>query len=198
MKIIGVTGSSGSGKSTVCKILEEKYGAKIIDADKIAKKLSKKGTMYMKSIVEYFGPDIVTKSGALNRKKLADIIYEDDEKREKLNKFTFIYVVDEIKNNINQLTKNELIVIDAPLLFESDLDKVCDFVIGVVAKEEKKIQRICQRDNISEEDALKRLAVQCKDEYLEENADYIIENNSNVSKIEKELEKMGKKEKMLK
>ncbi len=192
MKIIGVTGNSGSGKSTICNILKEEYNAEIIDADEVAKKLSKKGTMYMKSIVEYFGPDVVTKSGSLNRKKLANIIYEDDKKREKLNKFTFIYVVDEIKSNINKLNSAKLIVIDAPLLFESDLDKICDFVIGVIAEEQTKIERICKRDKIEEEIAKKRLAVQSQDKFIIENSDYIIENNKDINKIKKELEKIMK------
>ena len=77
MKIIGVTGSSGAGKDTLCEILENKYEAEIVDADKIAKELSKKGTMYLQSIVESFGSGIVDRKGELNRKKLASIIYED-------------------------------------------------------------------------------------------------------------------------
>ena len=78
MKIIGVTGSSGAGKDTLCEILENKYNAEIVDADKIARELSKKGTMYLQSIVESFGSGIVDRKGELNRKKLASIIYEDD------------------------------------------------------------------------------------------------------------------------
>ena len=105
MKIIGVTGSSGAGKDTLCEILENKYNAEIVDADKIARELSKKGTMYLQSIVESFGSGIVDRKGELNRKKLASIIYEDDKKREELNKLTFIYVVDEIKKRINKIKK---------------------------------------------------------------------------------------------
>lgn len=155
MKIIGITGSSGAGKTTICGILNKKYSAYIIDADEIARKLSKKGSMYLDSIVEYFGTDILDNSGELKRKELADIIYNDDEKRERLNNITFMYVVKEIKNNINKLKDKELIVIDAPLLFESNLDKICDIVIGVIASKEDKIKRICNRDNISEETARK-------------------------------------------
>ena len=105
MKIIGVTGSSGAGKDTLCEILENKYNAEIVDADKIAKELSKKGTMYLKSIVDCFGSKIVNRQGELNRKKLASIIFEDEKKREELNKLTFIYVVDEIKRRISKLFK---------------------------------------------------------------------------------------------
>ena len=84
MKIIGVTGSSGAGKTEACKIIVKNNDAEIIDADEVAKKLSKKGTMYLNSIIDSFGEDIVYKNGALNRKKLANMIYEDDKKREQL------------------------------------------------------------------------------------------------------------------
>ena len=97
MKIIGVAGNSGAGKTTVCNILKEKYAAHIIDADEIAKKLSKKGTMYLQSIVEYFGHDIIDNRGELKRKELANLIYENEEKRNGLNELTFNYVVREIK-----------------------------------------------------------------------------------------------------
>lgn len=190
MKIIGITGSSGAGKTTICSILKQKYAADIIDADKIAKQLSKKGTMYLKSIVDYFGADIVNQKGELKRKELANIIYEDNEKREHLNKLTFIYVVDKIKKDINKLKNKELIVIDAPLLFESKLDQVCNLVIGVIAKEEDKIQRICNRDNIDEEIAQKRLYIQKNDKYIIENADYIIYNDSDIKNLEKEIERI--------
>ena len=81
MKIIGITGSSGAGKTTICKILKQKYEAFIIDADEIARQLSKKGTMYLNAIIEYFGKNIVDSNGELKRKDLANEIYQNDEKR---------------------------------------------------------------------------------------------------------------------
>lgn len=187
MKLIGVTGTSGSGKSTVCHILEERYGAEIMDADKVAKELSRKGSFYMRSIVQYFGEDILNKEGQLNRKKLAGMIYEDENKREKLNRLTFTYVVDEIKKRIGKINQKKIIVIDAPLLFESGLNTICDFVIAIIAKEEIKIDRICKRDSISIEEAKKRLAVQQTDEFFKDNADYVIKNEQGIEQIEKEL-----------
>lgn len=190
MKIIGVTGSSGAGKTTICTILEKKYLAHVIDADKVAKRLTKKGTMYLNSIVDYFGIGILDSTGELKRKELATIIYEDEEKRSALNNLTFTYVVNEIKENINKLQDRELIVIDAPLLYESNLDKICDLVIGVVAKEEDKIDRICLRDDISEEMAKKRLSIQLNDDYIKNRADYIIVNNGNIEELEDEIKKI--------
>ena len=186
MKIIGVTGSSGAGKDTLCEILENKYNAEIVDADKIARELSKKGTMYLQSIVESFGSGIVDRKGELNRKKLASIIYEDDKKREKLNKLTFIYVVDEIKKRINKI-KKKIIVVNAPLLFESNLDQVCDFVIAIIAERNVQIERIMKRDNIKADEAEKRLNMQNTDEFYIENADFIIHNKGDIKDIEKQL-----------
>lgn len=186
MKIIGVTGSSGAGKDTLCEILENKYNAEIVDADKIARELSKKRTMYLQSIVESFGSGIVDRKGELNRKKLASIIYEDDKKREELNKLTFIYVVDEIKKRINKI-KKKIIVVNAPLLFESNLDQVCDFVIAIIAERKVQIKRIMKRDNIQEDEAEKRLNMQNTDDFYIENADYIIHNKGDIKDIEKQL-----------
>ena len=186
MKIIGVTGSSGAGKDTLCEILENKYNAEIVDADKIARELSKKGTMYLQTIVASFGTGIVDRKGELTRKKLASIIYEDDKKREELNKLTFIYVVDEIKKRINKI-KKKIIVVNAPLLFESNLDQVCDFVIAIIAERNVQIERIMKRDNIKADEAEKRLNMQNTDEFYIENADYIIHNKGDIKDIEKQL-----------
>lgn len=187
MKLIGLTGTSGAGKSTVSKILQEEYGAEIIDADKVAKQLTKKGTLYTKSIIRSFGDEILDWQGELNRKKLANIIYEDEKKREQLNQLTFIYVVDEIKRQINTLHHKKIIVIDAPLLFESKLNQICDFVIAVIAKEERKIERICNRDGISREDAICRLRAQKTDEFFKENCDYILNNQEEIEDLKEQI-----------
>ena len=189
MKIIGVTGSSGAGKDTLCEILENKYNAEIVDADKIARKLSKKGTMYLKSIIDCFGSNIINRQGELNRKKLASIIFEDEKKREELNRLTFIYVVDEIKRQINKL-KKDIIVVNAPLLFESNLNQICDFVIAIIADKDVQIERIMKRDGLSKEEAEKRINMQNTNEFFEENADYIIYNKESLKDIEKQLKKI--------
>lgn len=153
-----------------------------------------KGSIYLNSIVEYFGTDILDDNGELKRKELANLIYDDKEKRNTLNKLTFTYVVKEIKDNINRLKDKELIVIDAPLLYESNLDKVCDIVIGVIANEEEKIQRICERDNISIEVAKKRLNIQLSNNFIKDRADYVIFNDRGLEHLETEISKIGLKQ----
>lgn len=189
MKIIGITGSSGAGKDTVCEIIEKKYNAEIIDADKIAKELSKKGTVYLNSIVNCFGTEIIDKKGELNRKKLADIIFEDEQKREELNKLTFIHVVDEIQKRINNI-KKKIIIVNAPLLFESNLNKICDYVIAIIADKDKQIIRVMNRDNITKEEAERRINAQNTNEFFVDNADYVIYNNENLENIEEQLAKI--------
>lgn len=191
MKIIGITGSSGSGKTTVSQLLKEKYDAELINADEVAKELSSGKTMYVKSILNDFGTQIMTKAGKINRKKLAKIIFEDDEKREKLNRLTFIYVVDEIKSRISAVHHKSMILLDAPLLYESGLDQICDIVIGVISQKEEKINRLKKRDHLSQEEAQKRLQAQITNEMIEENADYVIRNNGDLEQLQKQLERMN-------
>ena len=191
--IIGITGSSGAGKSTICETLKENYKVKIINADKIAKKLSKKGTSYIIDIIKKFGKDIVNEEGELKRKKLAEIIYSDPKKREELNSCTFKYIKKEIEKEIKKINEDTIAVIDAPLLFESELNKICDKVIGVISRKELQIERIVARDNIDYEQAEKRLAAQKTNEFYIKNCDDIIENNNNLVNIEKIIQDIMKK-----
>ena len=189
--IIGITGSSGAGKSTVCEILEAYYKVTIINADKVARKLSKRGTNYVIDIISKFGKSIVDENGELKRRKLAEIIYNDSKKREELNKCTFKYIKKEIERQIKK-AQADTIIIDAPLLFESELNKICDKVIGVISNRELQIERIVARDDIDYEDAEKRLNAQQTNEFYMNKCDAIIENNNNLKSIKENVEKIAK------
>lgn len=193
MKVIGVTGSSGSGKTTLSKILNERSEVRVIDADRVVKELSVPGTEYLNSIKETFGKDVFLNDGNLNRKELARKIYNDNSSREKLNELTFNYIVKEIISRIEKVKEEEIrfTIIDAPLLFESGLDKCCDYVIALVADEELKIRRICKRDNIDEETAKSRLNIQNDDKYYTEKSDFVIYNKENFD-LKMEVEKIFK------
>ena len=190
--IIGITGSSGSGKSTICKMLAKDYNVKVINADKIAKKLSQKGSSYIIDIIKTSGKDIVNEDGELKRKKLAEIIYSNSQKREALNKCTFKYIKAEINKQIKKVKDNTTILIDAPLLFEAELDKICDKVIGVISDKELQVERIVARDNISYEQAEKRLAAQKSNEFYIKKCDMIIKNDNYID-IEKSIEQIANK-----
>lgn len=203
--IIGITGSSGAGKSTVSEVLKEKYNAKIINADEIAKKLSKKGTKYLKDIERQFGGEILTENGELNREKLANLIYNSHEKRKLLNQCTFVHIKREIEKQIQegrklktnrenskeQETNKKLIIIDAPLLLEANLEAICDITIAVISEDrELQITRIVQRDNINKEQAIIRLNAQEMNEFYIEKCDYVIKNNDEIEDIKYQLKKI--------
>lgn len=176
MKVIGITGSSGSGKSTATAILEEELKAEVINADVVVKELQTQGTEYFEKIVELFGETIIDERGFLNRKKLADIVFNDNTKKEKLDNLTYKYVVEEIKCKVNT-ANTEYVIIDAPLLIESKLNKICNIVIAIVSEKEEQIKRICKRDNLEENEAKLRLRSQKDNEFYKKYADYIVENN---------------------
>ena len=180
--VIGVTGNSGSGKSEISKILSNKINAKIIDADKVVKELYTPGQEYYNKILELFGNKVLEKNNKLNRNKIAEIIYNNESEREKLNNLTHKYVVDEIKKRVKK-EKNINIIIDAPLLFESKLDEICDITVAVLAEKSLKINRICTRDNIEQKIAISRLAIQKEDSYYQKKADYIVTNNGKKDEI---------------
>ena len=146
--IIGITGSSGAGKSTVCEMIEKTYNSKTITADKIARKLSEKGTEYLNEIIQRFGNNVLTENGDLNRRKLANIIYSSKQKRQELNQITFKYIKKEIEKEIKN-SNNKIITIDAPLLIEADMKKLCDTTIAVDSEDKEiQIHRIIERDKI--------------------------------------------------
>ncbi len=190
--VIGITGNSGTGKTEISKLLAKKIEAEIINADEVAKEMSKKGQEYYTEVIKIFGEDFVEENG-LNRKRIAEIIYKNSEQREALNKLTFTYVVDEIEKRVKN-AKSKNIIIDAPLLFESNLDKICKITIAVLANEETKLKRISTRDKIDETIAQARINIQKNDEFYIEKADYIIKNNGQIDEINLEeiCTKIGK------
>ena len=176
--IIGITGNSGTGKTTICNEIAKQYKGKtnIIDADEISKELLTPGNEYFKEVLNLFGIEVLNMEKTIDRKKLANIIFNDSKKREQLDKLTFKFVGEETKKRLIE-NKEILNIIDAPLLIESDLYKLCDIVISIISDKDSKIQRICKRDNIDKKIATLRINSQKEDEFFIKNSDYIIINN---------------------
>ena len=194
MKIIGITGSSGSGKSTISKIVADELNGKLIVADDVVKRMQQPGTNYFIDIISLVGEEYLDDKGNLNRKKLATLIFRDNEKREGLNNLTNKYVVEEIKKEVKN-SSCDYVIIDVPLLLESDLDKLCNLIIGVIAKKSIKIKRICKRDNITKKEAKERLKVQPKNSFYKSNIENIVVNNGGehdklVGRIREILQKL--------
>lgn len=193
MKILGITGPSGSGKTTLCGIIKDNYNAAIIDADQVARDLtSNTESRYFKEMIKLFGQDVLKSDGSLNRKKVAKIIYTTKSKRQELNKITFKYVVEEINKMIEDIKQSDVdfLAIDVPLLYEANMENVCDYVIAVVAEDEEKIARICKRDGIDKEVAKKRLEIQNNNSFFVKRADFVIHNDKSISKLEKSLKEI--------
>ena len=185
--VIGITGSSGAGKSTVCELLCKIYGIKIIISDEIAKELSKKGTKYLNEITRNFGEEILLENGELNRKKLASIIYHNEEKRNLLNNCTFKYICEEINRQITNANE-KIVVIDAPLLFEAKLEKVCNVTIAVVSEnKELQICRLIKRDGLSREEAISRINAQHPNDFYINKCDYTIINNEDIESLNSQI-----------
>lgn len=197
MKILGITGPSGSGKTTLCSLIQKNYDAFIIDADNVAKSLSSNTeTEYFREIVNLFGNEALRPDGNLNRKEVAKIIYNDNEKRKALNLLTFKYVVDDIEKQIRSFENSNnfnYIAIDVPLLYEAKMENICDKVIAVVAEDKEKVLRICMRDNIDEKLARQRLQIQNNNEFFVKKADFVIHNDGTIDKLEKSLKEIIEK-----
>lgn len=178
MLILGLTGTSGSGKSTVSSIFAN-LGATIVDADKIYAELLLNHRPMIDEIANNF--DVIT-DGKIDRKKLRDIVFIDKNKLILLNKITHKYVLQTISEQISQA--KDIAILDVPLLFEAGLDTKCDKVLGVICSDENKINRICNRDGVSKEDAIKRLENQKNNCFFIENCDIIIENDCELDVLQ--------------
>ncbi|MDE5772659.1 MAG: dephospho-CoA kinase [Ruminococcus sp.] len=182
--VVGLTGQTGAGKSTVSKIFASN-GFVVINADIVARQVVEKGSKCLAEIEEFFGSNIIDNGGNLDRKKLAGIVFSDKTKLETLNTITYPYITGEILRQINEFTEHDekLILLDAPTLFESRADDFCEIIISVLADEDIREKRIIQRDGLTSEQARKRMSSQLDEEFFATHSDYIIHNNSNIETV---------------
>lgn len=186
-KVIGLTGMSGAGKSTACKLFQE-AGFYIIDCDGICRELVKKGTPCLKEIVSGFGSGILTAEGELNRGLMGKIIFSDPNKRIKLNGIMYPYVSYSVIKQII-FSNSEYTVLDAPTLFESGLENICEKIVSVAADKEVLINRITVRDGITREEAKNRLDSQYDADFFREKSDMLIMNNGSEEELSRKINK---------
>ncbi|MGN0558249.1 MAG: dephospho-CoA kinase [Acutalibacteraceae bacterium] len=187
-KIVGLTGSTGSGKSTVANMLIQK-GCAVVDADALSREITEKDSPCLKALSAQFGCDILNADGTLNRQKLAEKAFVSQKTVELLNSLThpFIYML-AIKRIKEYADKGfEIIIFDAPVLFESSGDVLCDITVAVISSTENRISRIMSRDNITKAQAMQRINVQKQDEYYISQSDIIIENNGDLRQTEEKV-----------
>ncbi len=183
--IIGLTGQTGVGKSTVCAFLS-KMPFCIIDCDKVSREVTEKGSALLLKLAAAFGSDIVSNDGTLNRRLLAERAFETPQKTELLNSITHPAILDAVKIKI-AASDFENIILDAPTLFESGADKLCDRIIAVLCDENKRKKRIVSRDNLSLEQAELRLSRAKSNEFFTERADCVIYNDGTIKELEKNV-----------
>ncbi|WP_077327408.1 dephospho-CoA kinase [Virgibacillus siamensis] len=191
--VIGLTGSIASGKSTVSSMFA-KFRIPVIDADKIAREVVMPGESAYKQIVEAFGEKVLFANHTLDRKKLGSIIFADEKKREKLNGIVHPAVREKMlsKRDAYMESGERCIILDIPLLFESNLTHFVDKTIVVAVDEDVQLTRLMERDGSSEREAKQRIDSQIPIHKKVSLADAIIDNNGTVEESFLQLEKILK------
>jgi dephospho-CoA kinase len=172
VNIIGLTGMSGAGKSTVSRAFE-RHGVYVVDCDTVARGVIIRSPCVDEVRVNF--PEVFT-NRIFDRKKAAKFLFSDSEKLMRYQQIVFPYVVFAILREI-AACKSDTVLLDAPTLFQSGADDFCDKLVAVVADRGRCIRRIIERDSIGEHDAVMRLRHQPDEAYFRENCDYVIENN---------------------
>jgi len=191
MIIVGLTGSVGTGKSTVANLFEE-LGAYVIDWDELAREVTRPHLKAWKEIVEYFGKGILNEDLTINRQKLADIVFSDKEKVAKLNQIVHpeVFKEDErITDEIKSLDPDALVIKDIPLLFELTRPVYVDKIVVVSASEQTQLRRL-EEKVITREDARNRIKSQLPLEEKIKSADFVINNDGPLEETKKQVEEI--------
>lgn len=189
MITVGLTGGLASGKSLVSGIFRE-FGAVVIDADVISREVIMAGKPGYYEVVEAFGNEILENDGSINRKKLAEIVFNDKKKLKLLESIIHPKVMAEqerLLQNFRLLGSISIAVVDAPLLIEAGFHKKVDYLIVVSAKKDNQIKRSLKRDKISIKEIEKRIDAQFPLEKKIKLADFVIENNGTISEAREQV-----------
>ena len=186
MKIIGLTGGSGTGKGTVAARMRE-MGAGWVDADAVYRDLCAANREMLAALNAAFG-GVTDENGALDRPKLAQIVFSDPKKLAKLNEITIPYIRAASLEAMQAQADRPIVLYDAPTLFEAGADDLCEKTIGVLADTKIRVQRVMARDGISAEAAHARILAQPNDDFYREKCDYILENNGDLPALWREAD----------
>uniref|UniRef100_UPI0039A5110D dephospho-CoA kinase n=1 Tax=Ornithobacterium rhinotracheale TaxID=28251 RepID=UPI0039A5110D len=190
MKIIGITGGIGSGKSTAAKFIAE-MGFPVYDTDQRAKDLYQESAEIKAQLIAWYGTEIYTPNG-LNKERLAQIIFSNDAQLKRLNALIHPAVAKDFKK-WKSAQKSDFVFKESAILFESGADESCDFVLNISSPTEKRIERAAKRDHTSAQNIEQRIEKQMSDAQREMLADYNIQNNGSLADFKhKTLEFLNK------
>lgn len=187
--ILGLTGPTGAGKSTVAGLLAG-LGFAVIDADQVAREVMEPGSPLLLELRDRFGGDILREDGSLNRKLLAARAFSSKEGSAALNAITHPAICRQAKSRMEALAAagNSFLLFDAPLLFESGADQICDVTACVVANDESRLARIMERDGISRDEGLLRMSAQPPASFYTGRCDYVLKNNGDAELLRTQVE----------
>lgn len=187
---VGITGGTGSGKSSVCNYLTKK-GLQVIDSDAIARKLLDRGTVTYDLVVSHFGEKILKANGEINRQLLSSIVFGSSDELNFLQNVVTKETVEIVKKLLEKSRPEmKIIFLDAPLLFETGLDQDVDIVWFVLASQEKRLKRLSKRDGIPVFEIEKRMSAQMPEEQKEMLADIVIENEGSLDDLYSKVDKL--------
>ncbi len=192
--IVGLTGGIVSGKNTVAKMFKD-LGAKIVDADELGHKVILPHKPAWEKIIKLFGKDLLKEDLKIDRKKLGRIVFNNQKLLKKLNEITHPEIIKLIRKEIslvkNKTLKNrkeKILIINAALIYEAKIDNLMDKIIVVYIDKTEQIKRLVKRDNLSAEEALKRIESQTPLKEKVEMADYVIDNSNSLDKTREQVE----------
>lgn len=194
MKVIGITGGIGSGKSTVSSYIAE-LGYDVIDADKIAKELASDPSV-LSEIRENFGESVLDDSGMLDRRKMAEIVFTNAKKKEELESIVTKRVIERVESLINSYntgelkSKNDIVFLDAPTLLETGTDRLVDEVWVIMCDLATRLERASARDDASKSAIEARIAAQMSEEEMMARADEIIYNDGTAEDLKNKIKEL--------
>lgn len=194
MKIIGITGGVGAGKSTVLSYLEEAYGARIIQADQVANKIKEPGESCYDAIVQLLGPSVLLENGFIDRKRMGQLIFSDTSLLEKTNQILHPAVKAYIKNAIAAAEKENVpvFVIEAALLIEDDYGAICDELWYIYTRESVRRERLKSSRGYTDEYITNIMKKQLSDETFRSACDFVIDNSESPAFTKEQIDKRMK------
>lgn len=191
--IVGLTGQTGAGKSTVGAVFGQ-AGFSVIDCDRVAREVTDPGSDCLRELVRLFGKQILRPDLSLDRKALAKIVFSDPGELKRLNQAIFPFITERIRHHIAACEQAgaEVVLLDAPTLFESGADRLCGKIVSVTACDSLRLQRIRERDGLTEEEARRRMDSQLPESFFISHSDFVVRNNGTREELAEQARRVAR------